>query len=355
MDLSESDQCAFFAELETGRYFLKVYPLEREEQPYQLSVAPYQPASSNQLEDRKPRLIGPVEPGHNSVFLVHVHKPQTVVLETHGSLDTVCELYRAELPIDKQTPIDRNDDKGSAHRFNCQISRFLMPGQYKLRVRVQSQKGGRFWVQRRTLTVPQIRIGQPISAVFKDKRKPHRYLLPLPQPTILALRTESGIDTVCDLLNNDGEHVAKDDDSGTDQNCMLTQILPAGFYSLQVSVHREVGPYRLFADTLPSPPLQPNTILDGAFYPPYRTNYYTLQLPKGGQFTMRTYGNQDTLCALLNPQGKLLAKNDDRPHNDKNCQITEVLAAGTYYLQIRLHNNVKPEGNMPFRVGLTSP
>ncbi|MCB9642924.1 MAG: hypothetical protein H6728_07590 [Myxococcales bacterium] len=355
MNLSEAGRCNFFADLDTGTYFFKVYPLERDERPYELKISPYAPPQGDVLQDRSPRLVGPVEKGYKRVFTIDVSAPQTVVLETHGQLDTVCELFLASMPIDGQTAIEKNDDGGSVLKFNCQISRFLMPGQYKFRVRVQGHKGGRFWVQRRDIEVPRLEIGKPLSAIFKDKRRPHRYLISVKTTSVLALRTEGNIDTQCDLLNNDNETVAKDDDSGAGDNCMFSKVIQPGYYSLQVTARRDVGPYRLFADILPATSLAIGQILDGNFPPPYRTNYYALKLAKGGQFTMRTYGSQDTLCDLYNSQGKRLARNDDRPQNDKNCQITEVLSSDTYYLQIRLHTNVKPDGSMPFRVGLASP
>ncbi len=333
MNLSEPTRCLLFANLYEGHYFLRIYPLSREDKPYQLSIVEYKPPLSNQLQDKQPRLIGPVYPGFNKPFTLKITKPQLLVLETRGRIDTLCQLYDAN-----NRRIARNDDGG--RRYNCRINRYLRPGTYRLQVKVTGRRSGIFWVQRRAKKLPWIRLNRQLTCQFKYRKQHLTYMLRVRKPGMFAIRTRSHLDTMCSILNQDWKQIAKDDDSGTKKNCFLAQFLTPGIYPIQVWLYRKnQGKIRLKVSKLPLLQLKIGQYSRGRLRPPRWTDFYRIQVTQPGLYVVRTFGNTDTKCILRNEQSKIITKNDDRGGGDKNCQIVDNLMPGVYFFQVHLYKN----------------
>lgn len=331
MNLSEPQRCLLFANLYQGQYFLQVYPTKREDLSYQIHVVAYQPPQGNQLKNHQPYLIGPVHPGFRRIFRLQLQQPQLLVLETRGFLDTVCELYDSN-----QQRLAYNDDDG--RDYNCRIHRYLQPGQYHFHVRVSGRRSGIFWVQSKAKPLPWVSLGKEIPFTFTHRKQRMIYLLRVHERGLFSVRTESVLDTKCQILSQEWKMIAEDDDSGTNRNCFLARFLSPGIYPLQIWLYRQdAGKIKLLTDRLSLHNIALGERQNNILSVPHWTQFYKLQINQPGIYVLRTYGFADTKCTLHNEQNKTLATNDDRGGGDKNCQIVETLKAGVYFFQVSLH------------------
>jgi S1-C subfamily serine protease len=170
--------------------------------------------------------------------------------------------------------------------------------------------------------------------------------------------TSSEIDPYLILLNADGSELAQDDDSGGDKNAKITVTLPTdGTYTFLANSYEagQSGNYQLkVVTTVPSlPSLLPSsqTLLDelgvlettDAVLPSDNSLYdeYTFEGVEGQSVTIRLESEEfNPYVALLDPQGQLLAENDDVSSSDKNAVITITLPmAGEYRVVVNAYDS----------------
>lgn len=339
MNLSEPKRCLLFANFLAGDYFLKVIPTTRDETPYRIKVKQYAAPKGSTLLDKQPRLIGPVYPGFSKVFQIESKAPELLTLETRGSLDTNCTLYDGS-----GLQLARDDDSGK--RLNCQLTRYLKPGKYSLKVRVGGRASGLFWVQRRQKTLPWLKPGIKLTRKITKEKRPHTFMLRVNQTALYGFRTESKLDTICSILDQDWKSIAKDDDSGSGKNCFVAKLLTPGIYSFQVKLYRsQKGSFQLFLDRLSIQGLTAGKPTKSTLKAPHWTRFYRVQLTRPGLYTFKTKGKLDTRCVLLNSQSKQIAKNDDAGASNKNCEMVENLQAGVYFFQVWLYKDQRRAGS----------
>jgi serine protease Do len=170
--------------------------------------------------------------------------------------------------------------------------------------------------------------------------------------------TSSEIDPYLILLSADGSELAQDDDSGGDKNAKITVTLPTdGTYTFLANSYEagQSGNYQLKVVTaVPSlPSLLPSgqTLLDemgvlettDTVLPSDNSLYdeYTFEGIEGQSVTIRLESEEfNPYVALLDPQGQLLAENDDASSSDKNAVITITLPmAGEYRVVVNAYDS----------------
>lgn len=341
MDLSEPDRCVLFANFRAGGYFLQIVPTTRDELPYKLKIVPYKAPKGAFLSDGRPRLIGPVYPSYKRVFKIRSTQPQLVMFETRGKLDTICTLFDAS-----GRKLIRDDDSGK--KLNCQLTRYLKPGNYHLRVHIGGRRSGLFWVQRSRKKLPWLQLGKTTVGEVTGPKRPQTFMLRIKRTGLYGIRTESKLDTICKMLDNDWRPIAKDDDSGMNKNCFLAQLMTPGVYPIQVELYRnQRGKFRLIAEELSLKKLEAGKTQRGDLDAPHWTSFYRVEVKSPGLYVMRTNGKLDTRCQLLNEQSKRIAKNDDANSSDKNCEMITNLQAGVYFFQIWLYKHARRRSKGP--------
>ena len=83
-------------------------------------------------------------------------------------------------------------------------------------------------------------------------------------------------------------------------------------------------------------------------YPAGELDYYRLELSTGGNLEVATSGTSDTIGELLNSAGNVIASNDDGGAGT-NFKINRSVAAGTYYIKVRLFSRYRT-GNYTLQV-----
>jgi CTP-dependent riboflavin kinase len=329
MNLSDSKHCLMFANLGKGDYYLHLSPQTRDESPFELKISRYKSPGNKILELKIPRLVGPVSQGYSTTYEFTLKQPQLVNLETRGKLDTKCAL----LDSAKQK-LATDDDAGI--RYNCQLTRYLKAGKYYLRVSVGGSREGIFWVQRMTRKMPWLKPGKSFSGTLRQRNKPQTVLLKLKKDGMYSIGTSGGVDTICKLLNNQWKKIARDDDSGVGKNCLITRVLQAGVYPIEVRLYRNPGRFTLRLRRIKSKKLALNKQISVLMSRYERHTYLEVNIPRRSLYVLQTFGGTDTICELLNNQGKRIARNDDSGIG-KNCRLVENLSQGRYFLKITLY------------------
>jgi len=188
-----------------------------------------------------------------------------VSIYTTGSTDTYIEVYG---PDDQSSLLTENDDSED----------------YNAMVNFSVQTGQRFWIKVRgfdeSITGPYA-IASQIEMFGEDASEPNDYMedsgflasdgqwlssmivpigdedwyyVDVPRSAggemMLVIETEGELDTFLDLFNVDGDHVAADDDGGTDANARINLILGEVTRYYVRARHYEdsgSGPYRIRA------------------------------------------------------------------------------------------------------------
>jgi serine protease Do len=170
--------------------------------------------------------------------------------------------------------------------------------------------------------------------------------------------TSDEIDPYLILLSADGSELAQDDDSGGDKNAKITVTLPTdGTYTFLANSYEagQSGNYQLkVMTTVPGlPSLLPSgqTLIDqqgvlettDAVLPSDNSLYdeYTFEGVEGQSVTIRLESEEfNPYVAILDPQGQLLAENDDVSSSDKNAVITITLPmAGQYRVVVNAYDS----------------
>ena len=176
------------------------------------------------------------------------------------------------------------------------------------------------------------------------------------------IHTEGNTDTVCTLVNADGEEVASNDDGGENTNCRIAKELQApATYIINIRHFRPEGEgeYTLVI-TAPNTPViaDPNNAngnngdddhadqIEGAslllpivpargeFDKENDQDWFAFLAPGDGMYMFATMGFVDTICTLYDPEGNRLTQ-DDNSGPLLNCQIQRSLEGGRiYYVKV---------------------
>ena len=161
-------------------------------------------------------------------------------------------------------------------------------------------------------------------------------------PTPAAIYASGGADTRGVLYDPDGRVIASDDDRGEGQSFHIDTILPRrGTYFLQVTGHTSYRTsYTLHAERRESPKALPldGTPLEGAILMDREADYFRLDVSGPTLAAIYTSGGFDGQGTLFDPDGRVIASDDDRGARD-NFRINAVLPRrGTYHLRVEQEN-----------------
>lgn len=270
------------------------------------------------------------------LYRLEVTVPTQVILYTSGSLlDTTGALVDTEDRI-----ISQDDDGGESTNFR--IETFLpRRGTYFLRVRGYSSSTGSYTLHAERGELPmRLSLGGPaLQGSIEESRDADVYFLDVTGPTGVAIYTTGGFDSVGSLFDPDNRLIATDDDGGDGLNFRIdTFLVRSGTYSLEVTkpFFGKAGTYSVQAARGESPtllllggPPQQGAILTGG-----AEDLFRLQVTNPTRVAISTSGGVDTGGELYDPQGELIATDDDGGDGE-NFRINAILLRrGTYVLRI---------------------
>ena len=165
-----------------------------------------------------------------------------LVAYTESNLDTVMHIYNAQ-----GQEIAYDDDSGSGS--NASISVRVPAGTYTIEVRgYWSGAVGPYTLHTslETITITNVTLGRPHNAILQGSVD-QLYSVTVRAGRLIAY-TESNLDTVMRIYNDQGQEIAYDDDSGDGLNARIDTNVPAGTYTIEVRGYwsGDVGPYTLY-------------------------------------------------------------------------------------------------------------
>jgi len=203
-------------------------------------------------------LSGSFDAGEDRWYSFRPAQTGYVIVETTGDTDTYLTAYDASY-----NAITYNDDGGDG--FNARIEMFAEAGKtyyFRLNGYDDDENGPyRLWTsfevippdtdrnteRIRALT---IRLGEGFTGYLRTSSESRWYRYDLTRQAQFIVQTRSAIDTVMYLYDSFGNLITEDDDSGEDNNAMISERLNAGTYYIEVkeysgqtgrfSVHAEI-------------------------------------------------------------------------------------------------------------------
>ena len=350
---------------------------------------------------------GHINPGSDvDYFKVQVSKSGMLTVYTTGNLDT-----RGMLQNSSGTTLIRNLDDGSGNNFKMEQS--VGAGTYYIKVesyrsytgsytihasfreqspqRVAGSSSGRTPGSRQRSSSSSVRnndysntISGAASLALGRSRTGHinpgsdvdYFKVQVSKSGVLTVYTTGNFDTRGVLQNSSGNSLARDGDTGSNDNFKIEQSVRAGTYYIKVYSHNNsVGSYTINASFREQSPQRvagsssgrtpgsrqrsssssvrnndhSNTrsgatslVLGGSrsghINPGSDVDYFKVQVSKSGVLTVYTTGNFDTRGVLQNSSGNSLAGDDDGGSGN-NFKIERSVNTGTYYIKVDSHNN----------------
>ena len=180
-----------------------------------------------------------------------------------------------------------------------------------------------------------------IEAALSDAGDVDYWRIAVPSFGLLVVETSGTTDTVGLLEDDAGAALAADDDGGEGVNFRIARFVPAGTYYIRVGAAGEAGgdytvraTHTPIADA-PLAELALNARREDAVTAAGETDQWRLEIPERGFVLLHTSGGLDTVGTLRDAAGNLLASHDDISATFRQFRITALLAAGTYFLEVR--------------------
>jgi len=167
---------------------------------------------------------------------------------------------------------------------------------------------------------------------------------------VLAVMTSSEVDGYLTLYDAAGSVVRSDDNSYGSGDPLIVQFLPAGAYTLaardvsgspgglyEVDLRTAAGPRPAFCASrgpiAPGGSVTGNITYTGCQYPDSTfADFYTMTLSADSSVELRVNSTDfDAYLILLDAKGNVIDEDDDSG-GGTNAKVTQLLAAGTYYV-----------------------
>ncbi len=284
--------------------------------------------------------------GDHDYFRIDVTEPTLTSIYTGGDVDTLGVLFDAD-------GREMMRDDGSGQRGNFRIETLLpRRGTYYLMVRAGEGFFGvpLFYAFTGNYLLHAERVRESPTALPLDGPSEEGaistggevdfFRLDVTQPTLAAIHTSGDFDTQGVLLDPDGRVVERDDDGGDGLNFRIETLLPRrGTYYLKVAHSystTRTGSYNIHAQRLgaltelrlDSPPQEGSISTDD------EVDWYRLDVSGPTVAAIYTSADLDTEGILLDPDGRVIAEDDDGG-DGLNFRIETPLARrGTYYLKV---------------------
>ncbi|MCY4594774.1 MAG: T9SS type A sorting domain-containing protein [Bryobacterales bacterium] len=279
--------------------------------------------------------------GEVDYFQLEVREPTTAAIYTTGGFDGEGTLLGPD-----GREIVSDDDGGDGTNFRIEA---LLPrsGTYHLRVEQAWFFFSRadpdtytLHAERLESPLPLMLGGSPREGAISTSAEKDFFRLAVEGPTLASIYTSGNFDARGTLFDPDGREIASDDDSGEGSNFRIDTILPRrGTYYLRLEgtgFFSRTGSYTLHAERLGSPlpillggPPQEGAILTGG-----EVDFFRLAVAEPTAVAIHTSGGLDTGGELYDPNGGLIAWDDDGGEG-LNFRIDTILfRRGPYLLKI---------------------
>jgi hypothetical protein len=193
--------------------------------------------------------IGSWVPGHLYAgeeywFSVRPSGTGFLTVETTGSVDTYLEAYDASRDL-----IAEDDDGGDS--YNARLDIFVESGRtYLFKLSGYDDDAGPYSIRalfevapadegntQRSRAVP-LKHDDSIPVFFRSSSESRWYRYDLSrQRNLIIIRTTGRLDTYLKLYDSSENLIAKDDDSGEDENAMIFEKLGPGTYYIEVTLY----------------------------------------------------------------------------------------------------------------------
>ncbi|MCB4751060.1 MAG: PPC domain-containing protein, partial [Sulfurovum sp.] len=308
--------------------------------------------------------------GDEDWFKIVIPRRGTLTVSTTGSTDTEGFLYDTH-----GTQLVYDNNHGTDNNFR--ISKFITAGVYYVKVRHhRSVSTGSYSLITRFIagetsqaqvlddhggsknTATPIDLNSTTLGSIETFGDIDYFKIVIPRGSVgrLTVYTTGSGDTVGTLYNPSSARPVSDDNSGTDRNFRISQIVTAGTYYIKVKYYfaSKIGSYSLVTrftlqadvsddhgNTKETATLiDPNSTTSGSIDKAGDNDWFKIIIPsEGGVLTVHTTGSGDTVGELLDTNGTRLVFNDDVSDTDNNFKISKFVTAGTYYVRVRNYNN----------------
>ncbi len=344
----EADYNFFIGDsLEPGVYYIEVTAYDTG--PYRLHVeqAADQSADRSQatelaLESSELGFIN--HRNDEDYFSVTVPEATDVWVYAVGPTDTVGELQDSS-----GSRVAYNDDSElSSGRSSFFMAKNLQAGTHYLNVSGYAGNRGPYRVFATEApdtgdtmaTADALELGAPQTGLIEPSTDTDLYELNLSQAAEVVVYTTGDVDTTGELLSSDGStltSLSTDDDSGTDLNFSMRQVLGPGTYYVRVgSYGSETGAYALSAE-----PVSQLTVDGRGLVRRIATGndeeYFRLQLDTPEDVWIYGFGSMDTVGTLYDSDFNVISVNDDSLLRGgyRAFHLRESLEVGTYYVNVQ--------------------
>ena len=303
---------------------------------------------------------GEIDPGDDEDwFRFEVAASGGVNAESAGDLDTVGTLYDAD-----GNRLATNDTGSPGHVYypNFRIRRMLDAGTYYFRVTSAGDATGSYVLRlRRTVDVhgntlqdaTRVALPSETASAIDPRNDADWFAFEATASGELTAETTGGLDTVGWLYANDGtqhgDQLAHDDNSGAGLNFRIQHQLYAGtsYYVEVKSIGGTTGSYALRLrfeasgdttaddhgdDRASATHVELPSETAGEIDPGSDADWFRFEVATSGEVTAETSGDLDTVGALYDSAGNMLATND--ASGNWNFHIQQTLDAGTYYVRV---------------------
>jgi hypothetical protein len=304
-------------------------------------------------------------------FFISPTENMRAAVETHGSVDTMMELYGGSVFL------RRDDDGGEAE--NAKITWYFEAGKtYTIMVMGYSRDTtGAYTISCTPFeetdkalepnnamgTASPISIGDIVPA-FLFAGDEDWYSFNLPANQRIYISTTGNMDTHLTLYNSQGIELAQDDDSGADSNARIIGSLEPGLYYVRVREYegREEGDYTLSTssriekniDSYENDDIQTQAkeitlgeIQQRNFTDSDDTDWVFFTIVSPGVYQIRAYGESslelDTFIGLYDEHQSLIIEDDDGGQGYSSL-LRRQLYPGRYYIKVECLDD-DPEGN----------
>ena len=300
-------------------------------------------------------LSGSISPaGDIDYFRIQINNSGYLGVYTTGNTDTY-----GRLESSTGATLATNDDGGTGSNFS--IAHYVAPGTYYIRVTgFSARTTGRYTIRawyefgHTRATAANLSLNGSLSGSIGFAGDIDYFRVQATTAGQLTVYTTGSTDTYGRLedsggnLNNAGNILASNDDSGVGTNFRIVRTVTPGTYYIRVSgVGSRTGSYNIYANFGGTPPasddhgntraaatsLPLNSPLTGRISPAGDIDYFRVQVTASGQLTLETTGSLDTVGRLENSSGSTLASNDDSGVGS-NFRIVRDVTAGTYYIRV---------------------
>ena len=280
-----------------------------------------------------------VSPAEGNYWRLDVTSFGVSTLATTGPTDTIGTLHIA---AGEQVATD--DDGGDGPNFR--IERLLLPGTYYARVGAFEDRTGTYTVNGEHTPLVDTDVfevgadGRGTGAI-DEAGEVDTWRFEVTEPVEVVVQTTGSMDTFGSLEDGLGRALTNDD-GGSGENFRIVDALESGTYFVRVRGYESTtGAYALHVQTdadigdtrSAAAMLAIEGAQDSAIAPAGDVDYWRIDVPSRGTLVVESDGTTDTLGAIEDVAGSLLARDDDSGSR-RNFRIEHQVAPGVYFLRV---------------------